>query len=413
MTTNVKIPSLNLSKYLGFILLTLFLATSCDKEDTNEEPSSNTGNNNNTDTGDKVDIKYGIATVSGAWPNTTTYIQGTENLDFSSISNDSARELTGTARVINYGKNLYALPFGAPANLVKYNFDDKGVPQQEEKIVAPGSNTFSTVHFESETVAYATLAGGISKLIKFNPTTMRIEDEISLKVITDKFPEATRTYYLDMVERDNKLFMGVYYEKNFKPVSEYAHVAIINLDTKTVEKVIEDQRTGMVFGGQSSNAGMIKMPNGDIYVQAKGTRNVGGNAPSGLLRIKNGETEFDTNYFFDLDTATGKICIGIYNVNNRFFTARVEDETDFWEFNGNPQFKYYEIDVDAKTSKGAVPGLPTTYGSRTMNITLIEGDIAVTISTNDENAVYKLGEGAPVKLFSSTGGYITGFNVLE
>lgn len=385
--------------FLG--ILTLALTVSCSSDDS---PSM------------KKEIKFGMATVSGAWPNTTTYLQGLENLDFTTVGNDNATELTGSSSVVVEGQFMYAKPFGAPANLVKYTFDENGLAQEDNKIVVPGANTFSTIYFKDETTAYATVAGGISKLIVFNPTTMRVEDEISLKDVTDKFPDANRTYYLDMIERDNKLFMTVHYENNFAPINDYAYVAIINLETNTVEKVIEDQRTGMLFGGSSSNAGMVKMANGDIYIQGKGTTDGGGNAPSGIVRIKNGASEFDADYFFNLSEATGNICYGIFHVNGKSYTAKIEDETDFWEFTGNPQFKYFEIDLENKTSLGAVAGLPTTYASRGMAVTSFNNsEIVFTIATNDENALYKLnvGSNAMDKMFTSTGGYITGFKNLE
>ena len=62
----------------------------------------------------------------------------------------------------------------------------------------------------------------------------------------------------------------------------------------------------------------------------------------------------------------GNICYGIYHTSGgRTFTANVQDESDFWEFStGQPQFKYVEIDLAARSSLGAVPGLPTTYGTQ-------------------------------------------------
>ena len=352
MKNKVKKSALNTLNGIYIVLLSACITTSCSSDDSSSDDPTSAD----------VEIKYGMATVSGAWPNTTTYLQGVEDLDFSTIGNNEAKELTGTASVVSEGKHLYAKPFGAPANLVKYKFDKNGLVQEDNKIVVPGANTFSSIHFKSETEAYATVAGGISKLIVFNPTTMRIVDEISLTAVTEKFPEATRTYYQDLIERDNKLFMTVYYENNFAPVNDYAYMAIINLETNEVEKVIEDQRTGMLFGGPGANTGMIKTANGDIYIQAKGTANNGGTAPSGVLRIKNGATEFDIDYFFNLTTATGNLCYGIYQLNGKTFTTRVEDETDFWEYlTGNPQFKYFEINIENQTSLGAVTGLPTTY----------------------------------------------------
>ena len=309
-------------------------------------------------------------------------------------------------------------PFGAPANLVKYVVNGDSIPEEEQRIVVPGANVFSALYFKSDTEAYGTVAGGISKLIVFDPTTMRITDEVSLASITNRFPEATRTYYQDLVERDGKLFMGVYYENNFTPVNDSAYVAVIDLNTNAVEKVLSDGRTGMVFGGHATNSGMVQDANGDIYIQGLGTTNAGGTSPSGVLRISNEQTNFDQEYFFDLEAAVGNICYGIYHTSGgRTFTANVQDAADFWEFaTGQPQFKYVEIDLAATSTLGAVPGLPITYGTRRMIIHEMDNqNLLFTIATNEENAVYEFDVSAnsSSKFFTSTGGYITGLEKLD
>jgi len=367
---------------------------------------------------DSITTGYAISTVSGAWPEQTTYIQWRDELDFETIGNDKAIELSGSSSTQVYDGFIYATPFGAPANLIKYSVSNDSFPEEQQRIVVPGANTFSTIYFKDETLAYATVAGGISKLIIFNPSSMRITDEVSLTAVTSRFPEATRTYYPDMLERDGKLYMGVHYENNFVPVNDSAYVAIIDLGTNEVEKILSDGRTGMIFGGQDSNSGMALDANGDIYVQALGTTNAGGSSPSGILRINNGETKFDQNYFFNLEEAVGNICYGIkQSSGGRTFTANVQDETDFWEYQtGQPQFNYVEIDLSTQTSLGAVPGLPTTYGSRRMIIhEMDEQNLLFTIATNSENAVYQydLSSNTSSRFFISTGGYITGLEKLD
>lgn len=389
-------------------MLPLFLA--CTEEDDDGSPVL--VDNTLTESG------YTISTVSGAWPDQTTYVQWQSDLDLASIDNNEAVELTGSASTITQEGAVYATPFGAPANLIKYVVNSEGTPEEEERIVVPGANTFSTLYFKNENEAYATVAGGISKLIVFDPSTMRITDEVSLSPVTSRFSEATRTYYLDMMERDNKLFMGVHYENNFVPVNDSAYVAVIDLTTNEVEKVIGDGRTGMVFGGQAPNSGMVMDANGDIYIQALGTTNAGGVSPSGVLRIQSGQTDFDDDYFFDLEDAVGNICFGVYHTSSgRSFTANVQDETDFWEFaTGQPQFKYVEIDLANATSLGDVPGLPTTYGTRRMLIHELDNqNLLFTIATNDENAVYSFDvtTNSASRSFTSSGGYITGLDELN
>lgn len=412
----MKKQLLNRKGIMALAILAAWSFTGCDSDDANPintEPSKEVG--------------YAISTVSGAFPNQTTYIQGIDALNFTSIGNDKATELTGRASTVSYGGNVYATPFGAPANLVKYIMNADGVPEEGERIVVPGARTFSTLYFESETVAYGTVSGGISKLIVFDPSTMRITDEIDLSLVTKRHPVATRTYYLDMVGRDDKLFMGVHYENNFKPVNDSAYIAVIDLPTNTVEKVIADSRTGMVFGGEAG-PGIIKDTNGDIYVQAKGTKTENvydpnaesgkpGISPSGILKISSGSTDFDQDYFFDLDAETGNTCYGVYHLDNGLsFTKRVEDASDFFEFaTGEPQFKYYKIDLLSGKSEGVVEGLPTSYAKSMLVKRFDEEMLLFSTSTNDENAAYayEIATKNVSKKFISTGGYITGLEKLN
>jgi hypothetical protein len=407
---------------LLILALTGIVSSSCSSDDNEPPIADGTPMPDPTPdpTPDPVVVNFGLSTVGGAFPNQTTYIQGLTDLDFTTIGNDKATELAanGGAGTVSYNKALYTSPFGAPATLVKYVFDDEGNAVEEERIVVPGANVFSTLYFESETVAYGSVAGGISKLIVFDPSSMRITDEVSLSSVTSRFPEATRTYYLDMMERDGKLFMGVHYENNFVPVNDSAYVAVIDLDSRAVEKVISDGRTGMVFGGPSSNSGMVKADNGDIYVHGLGTTMSGGSSPSGLLKIANAQTSFDPDYFLDLNTATGNVCYGINLMpNGSAFTSRVEDESDFFEFlTGEPQFKYVELDLENRTSIGNVADLPTTYASRNMIIRPnSEDELLFSTATNDENAVYGFdaATGSVSKKFVSTGGFINGLEILN
>ena len=119
-----------------------------------------------------------------------------------------------------------------------------------------------------------------------------------------------------------------------------------------------------------------------------------------------------------MQAATGNVCYGINLMpNGRAFTSRVEDENDFFEFQtGEPQFKYYEIDILNGTSVGAVPEIPTSYGGRGMIIRPLEGEeLLFTSATNDENAVYTFDGATNVtsKKFVSTGGYVNGLETLD
>lgn len=87
-------------------------------------------------------------------------------------------------------------------------------------------------------------------------------------------------------------------------------------------KIIEDDRTCNI-GVNGSMSTLIKTENGDIYTLSCGATGAGFNPepaskPSGILKIKDGETEFDEDYFFNIDEKTsGKLFGFSYLGNNK------------------------------------------------------------------------------------------------
>ncbi len=377
--------------YLLIVLLVNVLFSACDKKEN----------------GPQTSVRYALTSVTGASPSRTTYLQGLNDLNISTVDNNNAIEMPNAATMWTYKNAVYMVPFGAPASLVKYTFTPEGKAVEEEKIIVPGANTFSTVHFISATEAYASVAGGLFKIIKFDPTTMRILAEINLASIQRK--DATAMYFLGMVERGSKLFVGVHYEKNFTPLYDSAHVAVLDMPTGKIEKLMSSPKTAMIFASGSSVNSFVKDANGDIYVIGMGTKNV----PSGILRIKNNETDFDPTYFFDLKASTGKDCYSLYHFGNGLtFTTRVEDATKFWS---QPVCKFYRLDLAKQTSLGEVAGVPAVQGSFTSLMRKFDEEtILFNVAAANEDAIYQysISSGTVSKKFDVVG-RCTGLSKLE
>lgn len=106
------------------------------------------------------------------------------------------------------------------------------------------------------------------------------------------------------------LFLSYYvsdpvnYDTNY---TDKAQIAVYSYPELAFEKVITDDRVGPI-GGFNVKSGLIKDENGDLYAVSHSNPANGfskSTKPSGILRIKNGETTFDANYFFDIETASG------------------------------------------------------------------------------------------------------------
>jgi hypothetical protein len=376
--------------------LVVIMVTSCKKDKETQ------GVNKDAD-------QYAMAMVAGTGSAQTTYIQGLANFDTMSLGNGNASELAGSGRMLSFNGAAYICVFNSPATMTKYTFDKTGKAIKAGEMIVPGAKTYSTVEFISPTEAYASVAGGLAKVIRFNPTTMERTGEIDLTPILRS--EAPVMYYLGMKARDGKLFLGVFYEGAgfVEKYNDTAYVAVIDLATAKLEKLIKDYRTGSVFLAYNSFA-LDK--NGDIYVAGLGYTNT----PSGVLRIKKGQTDFDASYFFDLDAAVGHKCRGISLFEDGLaFTLALINPADDYEISG-PSYSFYKINVLQKTSAGKPGSLPDVYGSGGATMRQFDNaNILFSLSNKTENSLYNyhIQDGSVTKKVTLTGGKCTGFDKLK
>ncbi len=351
-------------------------------------------------------VSYGMAIVSGAGDVTTTFLQGLPDLEITEIDNSNSTELAQFAAIYTDGNALLTAGFGAPATMGKYVFNSAGEAGLDQEIIVPGSNSFSSVEVVDQNRAYATVGGGISRAVEFNPSDMRITNEIDLSDAGDGL------FYSDMIVRDNNLFIAL----NDFGASGEAKVAVVDLQTNTLEKVITDDRTATLFGTLTT-AIIVEDSNGDLYFQGSGLFS---GKPSGILKINAGETDFDTNYFFDLTAATGSSCFGLYYFgDNETFTTISENDDNWFGFDGdNPSFRYRKINLAGMSDGGDLNAvLPNTFAaSRTMfMVQTSEDEILFPIAGTDEDALYSytISSGVVAKKITSSSGYVSGLVPLD
>lgn len=377
---------------MGISLLAL-LFTACKK---NEKPVTN-----------EQSVNYALSVTGGTYPNQTTYVFGTKAFPAGTVNTSNAVELSSSGQMYQYRSEIYIATFGAPATLRKYGFDESGKPEPLGSIAVPGLNTFGAVQFLSNTEAYAASNGfgGIPKMVRFNPSTMEILGYIDLSSL--QLPGASEIYYLGLVERDGYLFMGVNYQNaSFENLEDAVFVAVINKNTSTVEKLIKDTRTNMMWNGGTSSsfspACLVKDAAGDIYVN--GYANNG--KPGGILKISKGALDFDPSYFFDLDAVTGGHCLGVfYFDDNNVFTVKYADPSAY-PFDGSAAGEFYKINLSAKTTSGNISAaLPRFFGGSTFMTKWDNEKIYFNVAASGSNAVYsyKISDGSVTKEFDLTG----------
>lgn len=202
-----------------------------------------------------------------------------------------------------------------------------------------------------------------------------------------------------MVQRGNKLFVS--YSKwladgsYITPDTERAYVAIFSYPEFELEKIIYDTRTSPI-GINGNITGIVKDENDNIYSYSSSALTAGftsATKPSGILKIKSNATEFDKNYFFDVENATngGKVYWMSY-VGNGKAIARIltDDTTKAWGAFSEHVLKMVIIDFDSKTITD-VKGIPNPHQQNYTAPAFVEnGKVYLSVTDKIETRIYSV-----------------------
>ncbi|SHL51304.1 DUF4374 domain-containing protein [Flavobacterium saccharophilum] len=217
----------------------------------------------------------------------------------------------------------------------------------------------------------------------------------------------------------NKLFVSTFErDAAWKLYQENAVVKVYDYPSLTYVKTITDTRTTAI-GQYYTNTGMVQTESGDIYTFSSNSRTAGYTATashSGILRIKKGESEFDTTYFLDIEASAlkGKVLsaypVGGEKVLINYMPADIDAAQGNWSFLNYGTFKFKSAIVDL-SSKAITPvtGLPDHAGDNYFGFGSAfteNGKTYKSFVTNDEGRVYQIdvNTGVAVKGALITGG---------
>ena len=316
--------------------------------------------------------RYAVQMKSGSFlfGNNTSYIQTVAGSSQNSISTQNALEINETGNIYTRnGNELYFMHFGQ-SRISKYIMSSNGDLVFNDLIQFPdGPSNPHVVDllFKENNTAYV-LCYGVWTVFEIDLNTMTIIDQIDLNELNK--PEEESSTLEEMIIRDGKLFVGIWYGSGLvenTPI-EGAYMAVIDVATNSYEKLITDDRTYLLGYGSSAVDQMFVDEKGDLYVS--GTDIISGGQQiqqGGILRIKKGETEFDKDYFVNLDKATGdKITIGLEYIGNgiAYTAAQFQEEVNnFDPFSKyfDATFKYYKVNIYTGETE-LLEGTPFTKG---------------------------------------------------
>ncbi len=315
----------------------------------------------------------------------TTYTSYGQAIDLStaadsSFDNSNAEEMDAQYNFVPfvYNGSIYCNKYTI-STMEKWDVDENGAFSMTADMDFTDIGYQCNLCFYSDEVAF-TGGNNSFEIAIFNPTTMKRTGFIDLSAYSkldsvSGFPEESSTIGLqaisEMIVRDNYLYAAVYYcisgVGDWTPALNGCYMFVIDLDevdpdsednSDAVVKEIYDSR-GSATGAWGAGLGssyMILDENNDIYVLCHnmwGYYETVTGLPACVLRIKDGETEFDDSYYFNLEEASAggyNPVVGIEYAGDGLFFGPVQDPSaidadNAWSYYVDPIYQWYQFDL--------------------------------------------------------------------
>lgn len=224
----------------------------------------------------------------------TAYIGTIKDLNVNEFEVSNARQSTQTPFLVLDGDDVYALPNQRGDVLKKYKRNN-GLLDEVGSLSLPSGSISISMVVESQDRAYVSL-WVTGKIAFINPTTMTLIEYIDLTsyAIGDASPDPA-----NMVLRDGKLYVTCTQTSDGYTSAHPAQVLIIDLENGNSITSVTDSRTSWAGAIDDMHA-MFFDEKGDLYMFCVASYGFMPGQKCGFLRIKNGETEFDPDYFFNV-----------------------------------------------------------------------------------------------------------------
>lgn len=247
------------------------------------------------------DILLSTTVVNSDGQTGSSYVQVTKNLQEKSYDNKAALPFTFFHKPVVIDDFVYELPFFGKNEITKYKNDASGLQKVATMAIEENANPSGLV-LQSNTKGYISFYGK-GKILVFNPSTMKKISEINIESygVGDENPDPVQ-----MVLRGKELYValgqsvGGFFPKEDRP---YSDVLIINTETDKAVKMITEKKSGISTPTRPNDHNSIFMDeNKDIYITGIAGYGARTTHKTGFLRIKNGQTDFDSTWSFPVES---------------------------------------------------------------------------------------------------------------
>jgi len=278
----------------------------------------------------------------------------------------------------------------------KLEVDSNGILNEVGSLPNLGTNGSPLYDFLDDSTILLTSAqrapedGVVSyQVIDVDEMTLTSEGTFPLPIEADDSLDFSYSYANEYIYFEGNIYIP-FVEANSLDACIYdeAYVAIYDASTFQHVKTITTTNTASLCSGFNVSYGIDEA--GDLYLGSSNTSSWANNetVPSGIVRIKSGETDFDTDFFVDITELTGYHSLGMLYVANglaivQTFNSDIWDTSDYY-------VEYYLVDVNANTAtKLDIPASRGGYyGTRRSLALLANGNAAIMTNSESGSALY-------------------------
>ena len=312
------------------------------------------------DKDDDKEVKTGapyiiVATPDGSLGEGADYILQSESLSEGTITTKGAGIEQDGYRYYAFNNNkVFSLLYGQgnPGDVTVYKLDAEGTLLHEATLNTPTVQVFGKYNKELILIKSPRSGDENAEILRINTDDPQIADTKYVNVV-ELAGNGERAHFTGVFQVGNKIYApyycikGVTGEVFHSNYSDSTWVAVFSYPDLKLEKVIKDNRTGYI-GYYFAQSGLHQLENGDVY--AFSTATLGGDGvipstkPSAAVRIKKDQTEFDQDYFFNIQEKSGGY--HLYDaryINNNKFVLRMYPEPHSTTFSNGMKFAIVDV----------------------------------------------------------------------
>jgi hypothetical protein len=378
----------NLFKLIAIISFTGILFTSC-------EETNNTENDGDT--------KYVVHLRVGSTGETADYVLTEDSIMAGTITSENRGiEQIGWRYSANTSQTLLSIGYYDDNNAVGYGLDEAGQLYEKGKFSFETTlDVFSDEVEDGKLIAMEVPRSGFADRVfhHIDGTNVKVLAKQSTRIYENK-ADSLVAWPTALVLRDDKLFVPFYTlhaNGSFAtPSTDTAFVAVYSYPDFQFIQYIKDTRMGPI-GIYGNKNGIVKTENNDMYAYSSASLACGFSTQqknSGILRINNGETAFDNNYFFNIEEETGgnKLVYFEYVGDGMAVARLITDDSGLWSYYGSADVcKLVVLDLENKTITN-INGVPLHRGQYAPML-VEDGKVYVNITTSEDAYIYEIDPG--------------------